>query len=408
MAINMVNSVEELMKKLKISGYPDRWNLFNERLKESFVGYGGIYPGREYILELHEKYRLFDNTLDEVLDAAEKLKSFPELMQYILLLDLAMEDRESFKREIGALEVPSFSPGEDPAPYDFALLFTLLSKIPRIDSVLKERGVPTDIRFDTHTAYEECLKGYKRKTDRYGFDKRYFNWIQRYIDVTILRVGRLNIEMRSIFKGPVYVLENQKGERLMMMTGVRLHRDGMVLGIPGYEDDEGSFDASFVQTEEYFEGHLVGKNGRALKERTKLPVSDWRIVLSPEDPVLSVHIPAGEKLTPELCEESYKRSAEVISKCFPEFRFKAFVCFSWLMDPQLADMLPPDSNIVTFQNKYMRFPTYSSGRGAITFVFFDRYERLEDLPERTTLERSIKRHYLSGKYIYEPGGVFFI
>jgi hypothetical protein len=88
MAINMVNSVEELMKKLKISGYPDRWNLFNERLKESFVGYGGIYPGREYILELHEKYRLFDNTLDEVLDAAEKLKSFPELMQYILLLDL--------------------------------------------------------------------------------------------------------------------------------------------------------------------------------------------------------------------------------------------------------------------------------------------------------------------------------
>jgi hypothetical protein len=33
---------------------------------------------------------------------------------------------------------------------------------------------------------------------------------------------------------------------------------------------------------------------------------------------------------------------------------------------------------------------------------------LEDLPERTTLERSIKRHYLSGKYIYEPGGVFFI
>lgn len=402
-----MNCIAELMSKLNITHYPPRWDSLSEALLKNDAGLGSNFLNQEYIISLHQEYRLFGRTLNEVLNAAAKLKEQPDLIYYILLLNLAMQDRDAFRKELGAIEPPCAPEGEDTTPYDFVLLFAVLPTIHEIDKKLRERGVPSDICYATYTAYEECLMGFKRRFKRLGFDIRYFNWIQRYIDLRILRIGRLNIEMRPLFGACVYVLKNNEGDLRMLMTGVRLHRDGMVLGMPGYQDETGAYEANFVETDDYYEGYLVDNNGHAESERTRLFKCDWHMVLTPDDPVLSVHIPADEKLSSGSCESAYARAREIFTDCFPEFGYKAFACFSWLMDPQLAGFLPQNSNIVTFQSKYMRFPTKSSGKAVLDFVFFGRFDCYENLPENTSLERSLKQHYLSGKYIYEPGGVFF-
>ncbi|HBN82211.1 MAG TPA: hypothetical protein DDZ89_00020 [Clostridiales bacterium] len=402
-----VNNTKELMDRLNVAQYPKRWDDLFEPTREKLVQYGGIFPSQEFIRDQQDRYQLFQEILDVILDAAKRLEANPVLTQYTVLLNLAMEDRQAFKMELSAFEPPSASEGEDIIPYEFVLLFAVLPTIDNADRVMREHGVPDDIRFSTRTSYEECTKGVKKRTGRYGFDKRYFRWIQHYIDVDLLRIGRLNFEMRTRLRGPIYVMENHKKDLCMLMTGVRLHREGLILGIPGYTDEEGAYDADFVMTDEYFEGYPVGPKGKAIKERTRLLKSDWHMILTPDDPVLSIHIPGGEKLYSEQCEEAYARAREVFADCFPEFKYKAFACFSWLMDPQLADMLPANSNIVSFQNKYIRFPSYSTGTGVMSFVFWRKYDRYEDLPETTSLERKIKQHYINNKYIYEPGGVFF-
>jgi len=76
------------------------------------------------------------------------------------------------------------------------------------------------------------------------------------------------------------------------------------------------------------------------------------------------------------------------------------------MDPQLSKLLKPGSNITAFQRKFTRFPSVSSGKPC-KFVFFKQYKTLQELPENTSLERVLKKHYLDGHYIYEPGGFFF-
>ena len=100
----------------------------------------------------------------------------------------------------------------------------------------------------------------------------------------------------------------------------------------------------------------------------------------------------------------------MFAECFPEFKPKAFVCFSWLMDPQLREMLNPASKIIAFQSKFLRFPMKTNGEGACIFLFKNTLSKKYDIPtlaEDTSLQRKVKRHYLDGKYIYDHGGVLF-
>jgi hypothetical protein len=48
----------------------------------------------------------------------------------------------------------------------------------------------------------------------------------------------------------------------------------------------------------------------------------------------------------------------------------------------------------------------SGGTDVYSFLFKKPVEKNEDLCEDTSLQRAVKAHYLSGKYIYAQGGVF--
>lgn len=208
----------------------------------------------------------------------------------------------------------------------------------------------------------------------------------------------------------MYVLKNKHNEVQMLMAGVRLHKGGMVFGTPGYQDEKLAYDADFCETEDYFEGYPVGNNGLAKDYRIRLPKTEWRIVLSPKDAVIGVDIPSSissGRLTEEACEDAYCKAREIFSRCYPEYEFKGFSCNSWMMDPQLRQFLPADSGIIRFQSKYLIYPRPAVGTTVFSYVFNRPYvERFEDLPEDTTLQRALKYHYLSGKYIYEQGGIF--
>jgi hypothetical protein len=132
--------------------------------------------------------------------------------------------------------------------------------------------------------------------------------------------------------------------------------------------------------------------------------------LDPDDAVINVHIPSGVKLTPENCEYAYSECARIVKRVFPEFKYKAFVCFSWMMDKQLKDMLPPESNIIKFQSRYTTFFRDKPTDGVLMFVFgypAGVKPDYKDLAEDTSLRRKIKEHLLSGGSMYADGGIFF-
>jgi GNAT domain-containint protein/N-acyltransferase family protein len=116
-------------------------------------------------------------------------------------------------------------------------------------------------------------------------------------------------------------------------------------------------------------------------------------------PALGIHIPESGALTPEACDDSYARAGPFFEKHFPETPTRIGVCTSWLLDPQLAEYLDPDSNIVRFQSRFHVVGEGHDGDAAVLrFVFHRIAPNIDDLSQRTTLERAIVAHIRAGKH----------
>jgi hypothetical protein len=117
--------------------------------------------------------------------------------------------------------------------------------------------------------------------------------------------------------------------------------------------------------------------------------------------VLGVHIPETGPMTPDACDESFRRAPAFFRTHFPEHDWQRAVCSSWLLDPQLADYLPDSSNIVRFGRRFTLFGEPHDGdRAVLEFVFHheDPDPDLGALPQRTTLERAVVAHLRNGRH----------
>ena len=119
------------------------------------------------------------------------------------------------------------------------------------------------------------------------------------------------------------------------------------------------------------------------------------------DPVLEVHIPRTGPLDPQACRESLAAAPAFFAKYFPEHHWKCFTCNSWLLDDTLKEILPPDSNIIRFQNLFTpvsRVP--SDVIGGFVFRWKATREQVVEMPAETSLKKAIIRHFRNGGAFY--------
>lgn len=380
-------SLDMLMKSLNVSRYPEALNELYPAAMEEYKNEGRGIVDVKRLSEINNKYRLFVRWWDDVLTAAAEAAKNSNLLKFIYLLKQVMKGSSSLDTLLG-IKMPEDN--ANPLPYDFAPLFSMLPFIPKIAGDMKGRGVPDDIISATLKEFEEKTDFFYRQYKRPGI-ATLAPWLYKFINLEIIRVGRLNFEINKSFDGMITVYKNKSGEYKILMNDVETGR-GIIYG------------------PEYYEGYSVNEEGFAENNTVRLLKSEWQAVLTTGDKVISVHIPAGQGLSPDACEASYERVRRVLKDHYPEVRYNAFCCeHSWLMDPQLKGFLEKDSNILLFQKKYMLYPNKADGKSVFTFVFMqpDENIRLEDLPEDTRLMRAVKKHYLSGGLIYEHGGLFF-
>lgn len=125
-----------------------------------------------------------------------------------------------------------------------------------------------------------------------------------------------------------------------------------------------------------------------------------RLQFEPRRTCLAIHVPEeGGPLSPPAVDASLARAREL----FPAYAQAC--CTSWLLDPQLAELLPPESNIVRFQRRFE--PTGETGvddARVLEFVFHTLAPDLDRLPRETTLQRAIVDHLRSGGHLYSVAG----
>lgn len=126
--------------------------------------------------------------------------------------------------------------------------------------------------------------------------------------------------------------------------------------------------------------------------------------------ILAVHIPSDAVLTDENMDESFTKARKFFRKYFPEAGERRITCGTWLLSPRLREILPDSSKILKFQNRF-HIERELGGESCLRWVFGIKRQApdgldLASLPERTSLQRTIKSKLLQGENIGQAYGIY--
>jgi hypothetical protein len=153
----------------------------------------------------------------------------------------------------------------------------------------------------------------------------------------------------------------------------------------------------------HFRGALY-QLGRLQFARSRIPykpaiLDGLGVPFGDGDLALDVHIPEAGPLTPATCDRSLQWARDFFPVHFPTERYKVAICTSWLLDDQLANYLEPDSNIIRFQRRFSLLSGGGNGdEDMLMFVFRRAAPVLDELPQRTRLERAVVGHLKRGQH----------
>jgi len=124
-------------------------------------------------------------------------------------------------------------------------------------------------------------------------------------------------------------------------------------------------------------------------------------------PYLGLHVPErGGPLLPKAYDDSLRRARPFFDRCFPEHGARVTTGTSWMLDPQLDEYLPEESNIIQLK-RFFKLTDSAPGPGdtsmdgdssILEFVFRYNGQPLDRLPQRSSLERAVVAHLKAGRH----------
>ena len=286
---------------------------------------------------------------------------------------------------------------------DFLPLLILLTLLPHCIKESRRRNMPEDMIRRNLDHIVDGISIVEYETGRPAINLVYFRWLVKFFKVTLFNCHGFNFEVRT-FPGELYVLQKiSDGTLHPIFYKGRIHYSGKVLNSAGCPETDNYFFARVDENEnEYIAYPCI--NGLVSSTTKVFPKNQYRMVLQTGDRVLSVHIPRGADISDRNARESLAAGFKDAIKYFPDFNLKAIYCHSWLLDPAFEKILKPGAKIPQFGNIFTKYPAKSAGKEVFGFVFRHPMP-LEELPENTSLERSVKQYYLNGNFILAYSGV---
>ena len=287
-------------------------------------------------------------------------------------------------------------------------LITALSGIAGMVTAHRKHGIPESISRlncrDIHiwareykTLGEPTSQGFQHPFDppRWGLGIRGFAWIIRSLIGEILRIGRLQFIHAPYRAGYRAYRQSQTGVlQIVAEAGHRFTSEGW----KAKDDDAAAWLSEFTEEDGRMKATPISPIGTAVRESTTLDLNEWTPILAPGDPILEIHIPEDGPMAFDACGDSLSEIARDFTTYFPEKPFNAFVCVSWLLDPQFQDGMRESSNICRFQRECYLYPIGpGNGRSGFFRIFTS-----DDIPSLSR-DTDMRRCYLD---LIESGGLW--
>ncbi|MDE7164300.1 MAG: acyltransferase domain-containing protein [Clostridiales bacterium] len=117
-----------------------------------------------------------------------------------------------------------------------------------------------------------------------------------------------------------------------------------------------------------------------------------------DEKVIHLHIPSGSDISIENCKKSLNEFNSFTAKYFPEKSYP-IVCNSWLLSPALDELLPPQSKIIRFKNCFDIASWNKTENEFLQWVYGKTDIEYDRLPEKTELQKNMKKYLISGGLI---------
>ncbi|MCR4722465.1 MAG: acyltransferase domain-containing protein [Eubacteriales bacterium] len=196
----------------------------------------------------------------------------------------------------------------------------------------KRIGVPDTIIFDTFRDVTLRATLYYRKTEKVGISKEDVIWFRHIMNVNMFKVGVLQFQPFEM----VYLDEETIGEHYVTFSK---------------------------------------------EQKNSLPNGA---------PVINCHIQRNADLSLDRVTASMNDAKELFLRIFPEKRFQAFLCYSWLLYPQMTKNLSPESRIKQFSHLFEIIGESNDSEQAIENLFDDGKRR--ELPIMSSLQKMAIEH----------------
>jgi hypothetical protein len=297
-------------------------------------------------------------------------------------------------------------------------VLVLLSGTPQMQETHRARGIPERVVHDTLPGLQWYLKRQDdpAKSGHWGITTTNLVWLLYYWRGWYYRIGRLMFIPSSwrghCFPEGIRVFRHASTRQVIALSedGVRYRADGQIDGAAGVHDPEGAWTATLHLDGEDITGHPIAPQGHAVCQEVRLPAREWTQVLAPGDPTLEIHIPHGSPLSHDLCGESIREALAFFPRHFPDRPFAALTCFTWFMNGQFEELLPPSSNIVRFLKEVYLFPrkaAETSTRSTLWHVSGEHPDYPIDREGKTSMQQAFERHVADGGH-FAPGGCFLL
>ncbi len=284
-------------------------------------------------------------------------------------------------------------------------IVVLLSGTTLMQEEHRKHAIPADVVRDTLLDVTLWLDFEQRSSGEAipGFRAGNIAWLCNHFRARLYRLGRLQFQLAPS-SYPIRAFRHRESRAVLLLSedGVRYRPDGS----RGIGESETDWVARLVVRDDTVTGNPILPTGAARPTAVRLSRVEWEQVLAPGDPALHLHIPGDGPMTLASCQESFRRAMEFFPRHYPEYRFRAFLCGSWILNTWLAEVLPPEANMVQLQREVYLFPIPMRAEDTYWRIFGERFlpDDLSQLPRASRLQRALAEALESGRGMPIGGG----
>lgn len=141
-----------------------------------------------------------------------------------------------------------------------------------------------------------------------------------------------------------------------------------------------------------------------IKSGAKVPNGFTRVIQN-GDPYVTIHIPGNDPLTKESVLDSIQTATPILKKVFKKYNPKHFMCTSWLISPQLDNVLKPTSNIKAFGDMFDKSLGEEAPNALYEHIFKCHVCPINELKAQNDFQKNILSLYEKGEVLCNGIGI---